>query len=71
MLNATVGMNRLTSSSPGGVATQVKMPKTVAFLPWEEAIAAPEFVMTDFGKFDRPPLWHLAFQVLHALHAIS
>jgi len=47
-----------------GVAVQVKMPKTVEFLSYEKSIEAPEFVMTDFGKFDRPGLWHIAFQAL-------
>lgn len=47
----------------GGVAIQIKMPKTLAFKSYQEAIEAPEFVMTDFAKFDRPALWHVAFQV--------
>jgi len=49
----------------GGVATQVKKPKTLTFTPYEESIDAPEFVVTDFAKFDRPALWHIAFQALH------
>jgi len=49
----------------GGVATQVKTPKTLKFTPYEESINAPEFLITDFAKFDRPALWHLAFQALH------
>ena len=27
---------------------------------------APEFVMTDFAKFDRPGQLHIAFQALHS-----
>ena len=41
---------------------QVRVPKTLEFKPFAEALRNPgEFEMTDFGKFDRPPLWHLAY----------
>lgn len=49
----------------GGIVTQVKMPKTVSFKSIKESLSAPEFVLTDFAKFDRPALLHLAFQALH------
>lgn len=49
----------------GGVVTQVKMPKTVKFLPLEEALHKPEFLVTDFGKFEHPEQLHLAFETLH------
>lgn len=49
----------------GGIATQVKMPKTLTFKPLSESIRSPEFVMTDFAKFERPPQIHVAFQALH------
>ena len=39
---------------------QVKQPKTLSFLPLREALAKPEFLVTDFAKFDRPALLHLA-----------
>lgn len=42
------------------------MPKKVQFKSLEEAMKEPEFVMTDFGKFDRPGILHIAFQTLHA-----
>ncbi|KAI1294860.1 Ubiquitin-like modifier-activating enzyme 1 [Halotydeus destructor] len=48
----------------GGIATQVKMPKTVEFKPLRESLKAPEFVMSDFAKFERPAQLHLAFQAL-------
>ncbi|KAF2346757.1 Ubiquitin-activating enzyme E1 [Trinorchestia longiramus] len=48
----------------GGVATQVKMPKKLQFKSYTEALANPEFVMTDFAKFDRPALLHICFQAL-------
>ena len=50
----------------GGVVTQVKMPKSIHFKPLDEALKEPEFVMTDFGKFDRPGQLHLAFRTLDA-----
>lgn len=49
----------------GGVVTQVKMPKTLSFLPLDEALAQPEFLTSDFAKFDHPEQLHLAFQALH------
>lgn len=49
----------------GGIAKQVKMPKTVKFLSLEESRANPAFIYSDFGKFDRPEKLHLAFDVLH------
>lgn len=29
-------------------------------------MAEPEFVMTDFGKFERPAQMHVGFQAIHA-----
>lgn len=49
----------------GGVAVQVKMPKKLNFKAYSEAVASPEFVMTDFGKFDRPAVLHICFLALH------
>ncbi|CAK8537841.1 unnamed protein product [Lathyrus sativus] len=49
----------------GGIVTQVKQPKVLNFKPLREALADPgEFLLSDFSKFDRPPLLHLAFQAL-------
>lgn len=48
----------------GGVVTEVKMPKQIHFKPLAEALEEPEFVMTDFAKFDRPLQLHLAFRAL-------
>ncbi|XP_057365163.1 ubiquitin-like modifier-activating enzyme 1 [Daphnia carinata] len=50
----------------GGVVSQVKMPKQIHFKPLPDALQEPEFLMTDFGKFDRPPQLHLAFRTLDA-----
>nr|XP_025042431.1 ubiquitin-like modifier-activating enzyme 1 [Pelodiscus sinensis] len=49
----------------GGIVSQVKMPKKISFKPLSVALAQPDFVVTDFGKFERPAQLHLAFQALH------
>ncbi|MFQ6671176.1 hypothetical protein Gotur_035793 [Gossypium turneri] len=49
----------------GGIVTQVKQPKVLNFKPLGEALKDPgEFLLSDFSKFDRPPLLHIAFQAL-------
>lgn len=49
----------------GGIVTQVKQPKALYFKPLREALEDPgDFLLSDFSKFDRPPLLHLAFQAL-------
>ncbi|EGD76506.1 hypothetical protein PTSG_07623 [Salpingoeca rosetta] len=50
----------------GGVATQVKQPTTVTFSSLEESLKNPEFLLSDFAKFDRPLMLHVAFQALDA-----
>ncbi|KAK6224721.1 ubiquitin-activating enzyme e1 [Colletotrichum tabaci] len=50
----------------GGLYQQVKMPKTINFKSITAAIKEPEFVVSDFAKFDRPQQLHLGFQALHA-----
>lgn len=57
----TTGLSNYTQ---GGVVTQVKMPQTVKFKSISESVKAPECVITDFGKFDRPAQLHIAFQAL-------
>ncbi|XP_030750394.1 ubiquitin-like modifier-activating enzyme 1 isoform X1 [Sitophilus oryzae] len=49
----------------GGIATQVKMPKELSFKSLKESLENPEFVITDFAKFDHPSQLHLAFSTLH------
>ncbi|KAJ6805299.1 ubiquitin-activating enzyme E1 1-like [Iris pallida] len=47
----------------GGIVAQVKQPKILQF----KTLRGPgEFLLSDFSKFDRPPLLHLAFQALDA-----
>ncbi|KAK9881581.1 hypothetical protein WA026_016454 [Henosepilachna vigintioctopunctata] len=49
----------------GGIATQVKMPKVIQFKPLRESLKTPEFLVTDFSKFDHPQQLHLGFMALH------
>ncbi|KAG1853229.1 hypothetical protein C8R48DRAFT_723269 [Suillus tomentosus] len=53
----------------GGIFTQVKMPKILQFKSLRESLAAPEFFMTDFAKFDRPATLHAGFQALSQFKA--
>lgn len=50
----------------GGLYQQVKMPKFLEFKSITEALRDPEFVISDFAKFDRPQQIHIGFQALHA-----
>jgi ubiquitin-activating enzyme E1 len=50
-----------------GYITQVKKPITMSFQTYENALETPEeLMMSDFAKFDRPPLLHLAYKALDA-----
>lgn len=49
----------------GGVVVQVKMPKVLSFKPLEEAMKEPNYVITDFAKFEHPAQLHIAFETLH------
>lgn len=48
----------------GGIATQVKVPKTVAYKSMQESNANPECMIFDFAKFERPNQMHEWFQLL-------
>lgn len=50
----------------GGIVTQVKMPKELHFKSLKESLENPEFVITDFAKFDYPAQLHIAFSALHS-----
>lgn len=56
----------LGSYQRGGIYTQVKMPKVIDFKPLSEALKAPEMLISDWAKFDRPQQLHIGFQALHA-----
>mmetsp|Transcript_26964 Transcript_26964/g.56933 ORF Transcript_26964/g.56933 Transcript_26964/m.56933 type:complete len:1065 (+) Transcript_26964:440-3634(+) len=61
------GVDASACSEPAtqGYITQVKTPTTMSFKPYSEALAEPgELMMSDFAKFDRPPLLHLAYRAL-------
>lgn len=61
----TIGdTSQLESYKAGGIFTQVKMPKLIAFRPLQETLTSPEFFITDFAKFDRAPTLHAGFQAL-------
>ncbi|XP_063997307.1 ubiquitin-like modifier-activating enzyme 1, partial [Pogoniulus pusillus] len=49
----------------GGIVTQVKMPKHIQFRRLREALLEPEFLITDYGKAQRAPVLHWAWQGLH------
>ncbi|KAI5853989.1 hypothetical protein BZA05DRAFT_395332 [Tricharina praecox] len=48
----------------GGQFTQVKKPKIINFKSLAEQLAAPEFVYSDYAKFDRPMQLHVGFQAV-------
>jgi ubiquitin-activating enzyme E1 len=50
----------------GGMYTQVKMPKFLNFKPIYTALIEPEFLISDYAKFDRPQQLHVGFQALNA-----
>lgn len=48
----------------GGLVMQVKVPKTISFKPLEQAEREPEFVLSDWSKFDHPQNISIAFTAL-------
>ncbi|KAH0605545.1 uncharacterized protein H6S33_004767 [Morchella sextelata] len=53
----------------GGLFTQVKAPKIINFQSQAEQLKKPEFLISDYAKFDRPLQLHVGFQALHAFAA--
>ncbi|KAF4526242.1 hypothetical protein B566_EDAN001927, partial [Ephemera danica] len=53
--------SKLSAYTGGGVAIQVKQPKILKFLSFDQARKEPEFIMTDFAKMERPAILHAAF----------
>ena len=52
----------------GGVVSQVKSAKTLAFRSFASCMEEPgEWMLSDFGKFDRPAQLHCAFRALDQL----
>ncbi|KAJ2724071.1 E1 ubiquitin-activating protein [Coemansia sp. Benny D115] len=50
----------------GGLFQQVKTPATMSFTPFAQALENPEYLISDYAKFDRPAQLHIGFQALHA-----
>ena len=50
----------------GGIFQQVKMPKFIDFKPLSLALKEPEYLISDYAKFDRPSQLHVGIQSLHA-----
>ncbi|KAG2639246.1 hypothetical protein PVAP13_2NG613700 [Panicum virgatum] len=49
----------------GGIVTKVKEPKVLRFKSLRDAMKDPgDFLLSDFSKFERSPVIHLAFQAL-------
>ena len=60
-----VDASKCTEPATQGYITQIKTPTTMKFKSYREALADPgELMMSDFAKFDRPPLLHLAYRGL-------
>lgn len=49
----------------GGVFTQVKQPVQISFQSLAQQVKTPEFLISDFAKFDRPNSLHVGFLALH------
>jgi ubiquitin-activating enzyme E1 len=70
-LQFTIGDTRgFGSYTNGGYMHQVKQKKMLTFKSLRQSLADPEFLMSDFAKFDRPLQLHLGFQALHAFRAV-
>ncbi|KAM3076209.1 E1 ubiquitin-activating protein [Clarireedia jacksonii] len=50
----------------GGMFHQVKMPKFIDFKSISASLKEPEYLISDYAKFDRPQQLHVGFQALHA-----
>lgn len=56
--------SKLDEYKSGGVATQVKMPKTISFKSLAEAKVNPEILTSDYAKLEAPATLHVAFSAL-------
>ncbi|XP_017147936.2 ubiquitin-like modifier-activating enzyme 1 [Drosophila miranda] len=55
----------------GGVATQVKMPKSISFKSLEQASKEPGFLISDFAKLESPATLHVAFNALSVYQKVN
>ncbi|WFD31821.1 E1 ubiquitin-activating enzyme [Malassezia sp. CBS 17886] len=53
----------------GGLFKQVKQPKTLSFQSLAASRAAPDCLISDFAKMDRPPVLHAGFEALSSFVA--
>ena len=53
----------------GGLFAQVKMPKVLNFESFSSQLKKPEFLISDYAKFDRPAQLHVGVQALHNFSA--
>lgn len=47
------------------------MPIDISFQSLQEQLQSPEYLISDYAKFDRPPQLHLGFQALQAFHTAN
>ncbi|KAF8592588.1 ubiquitin activating enzyme [Ramaria rubella] len=66
MIGDTTNLGKYVS---GGIFTQVKMPKILAFKSLRDSLTSPELFITDFAKFDHPATLHAGFQALAAFQS--
>ena len=48
----------------GGIARQVKLPKTVSFESLEKQLPSPQYIIADFAKMEAPLQIHVAMLAL-------
>lgn len=63
--------SNMSTYTQGGIVSQVKVPKIVHFKSLQESLNQPEYLITDFAKFERPSQLHLAYQTLHAYKQLT
>ena len=58
-------------SATTGWVTEVKKPVEISFNPLRKSIEEPgEFLLTDFGKFERPATYHACFRFVFTFRGI-
>ncbi|KAI8322085.1 ubiquitin activating enzyme [Martensiomyces pterosporus] len=55
----------------GGLFQQVKTPVTLSFASLKDALESPEYLISDYAKFETPAQLHVGFQALHAFSAAN
>lgn len=62
------GPKGLENYKKGGIFTQVKQPVVLSFQSLRDQIKKPEYLFSDFAKFDRPNTLHVGFLALHGFY---